>query len=59
MHFRLLWRRVPTIMQNAVDAARERNHVTEVDGHLVQMLEDKNGEETRVERSDRFENSGF
>ena len=59
MHFRLLWRRVPTIMQNAVDAARERNHVTEVDGHLVQMLEDKNGEETRVKRSDRFENSGF
>ena len=59
MHFRLLWRRVPTIMQNAVNAARERNHVTEVDGHLVQMLEDKNGEETRVERSDRFENSGF
>ena len=59
MHFRLLWRRVPTIMQNAVNAARERNHVTEVDGHLVQMLEDKNGEKTRVKRSDRFENSGF
>ena len=59
MHFRLLWRRVPTIMQNAVDAARERNHVTEVDGHLVQMLEGKNGEKNRVERSDRFENSGF
>ena len=59
MHFRLLWRRVPTIMQNAVNAARERNHVTEVDGHLVQMLEDKNGEKNRVERSDRFEDSGF
>ena len=59
MHFRLLWRRVPTIMQNAVNAARERNHVTEVDGHLVQMLEDKDGEKTRVKRSDRFENSGF
>ena len=59
MHFRLLWRRVPTIMQDAVDAARKRNHVTEVDGHLVQMLEDKNGEKNRVERSDRFENSGF
>ncbi|MBQ9681616.1 MAG: amino acid permease [Aeriscardovia sp.] len=59
MHFRLLWRRVPTIMQNAVNAARKRNHVTEVDGHLVQMLEGKNGEKNRVERSDRFENSGF
>ncbi|MBQ3308925.1 MAG: amino acid permease [Aeriscardovia sp.] len=59
MHFRLLWRRVPTIMQDAVDAARKRNHVTEVDGHLVQMLEDKNGEKNRVERSDRFEDSGF
>ena len=59
MHFRLLWRRVPTIMQDAVAAARKRNHVTEVDGHLVQMLEGKNGEKNRVERSDRFENSGF
>ncbi|MBQ5557355.1 MAG: amino acid permease [Aeriscardovia sp.] len=55
MHFRLLWHRVPPVVQTAVDAARKRHHVVDVNGHLVRMPKDKNGKTTSVEKSDRFE----
>ncbi|MBR2673746.1 MAG: amino acid permease [Aeriscardovia sp.] len=59
MHFRLMWHRVPPVMQEVVAAARKRNHIADVDGHLVQTVTDENGRTTTVERSERFEESGF
>ena len=59
MHFRLMWHRVPPVMQEVVAAARKRNHIADVNGHLVQTVTDENGRTTTVERSERFEESGF
>ena len=59
MHFRLMWRKVPSIMQEAVDAARRKEGVKTVDGHLVQYVKDENGEEHVITRSDEYKNSGY
>ena len=46
-------------MQEAVDAARRKEGVKTVDGHLVQYVKDENGEEHVITHSDEYKNSGY
>ena len=59
LHFRLMWHRVPHIMQEAVLAARQREGIQDINGQLVQTTTDENGNVTHIERSESFEESGF
>ena len=46
-------------LQQAVDAARAREGVRDVNGRLVQYVKDDNGEEHVVTRSDQYRDSGY
>ena len=59
MHFRLMWRRVPQVMQKAIKAARERENIKEVDGKFVQVITKPDGTVQTETRSEKFENSGY
>ncbi|MBR4414712.1 MAG: amino acid permease [Aeriscardovia sp.] len=59
LHFRLMWHRVPHIMQEAVLAARQREGIQDINGQLVQTITDENGNVIHIERSESFKESGF